>query len=351
MKLRKILIACLFVLMFAACSSKKDLIIIPREDTIKALQTVGDSRFTMKIPEGWVVETMGEFQNFGLRAYDPTNPKRAIFYYGTMSPWMKSEEAKAFWAWYAASGYPNSSVYADAPVLYDASVEGLYHSFNVFTAFAQAYGIQHEFPDFSNFEVLEQFSTATGMANVALDESTLRLRLDDNGYPIDALVTATIVDAMSYPVNGLDAGYFTAYRISGMMAPADDFMHHEARLVESLASFQYTDAYIKEGVRLIEWGTEQAKKIQETLNQTAQIMHDAWSYRNKVNDAANAKFISYIRGKAYLQDPKTGQTYEGDPAIIEDYLKDPTQYKKSDLIQIKETDPAFGQPISGVIQP
>ena len=350
MKLRKIFI--ISVLLFGtACSSKNELIIIPREDTIKALQAVGDSRFTMNIPEGWIIETMGEFQNFGLRAYDPENPNRSIFYYGTMSPWMKSEGAKDFWAWYAATGYPNSKIYADAPVLYDASVEGLYTSFNVFTEFAQTYGIQHEFPDFSSFEVLEQFQTSTEMVNYALDESTLRLRLDDNGYPIDAMVTATIVDAMAYPVNGIDAGYYTAYRISGIMAPADDFMHHEARLTESLASFQYSEAYIEEGVRLIEWGTDQAKKLQQTLNQTAQIINDAWSYRNKVNDAANAKFISYIRGKAYLQDPKTGQTYEGDPAVIEDYLKDPTRFTKSDLIEIKDTDPAFGQPISGVIKP
>lgn len=332
-------------------SNKKELIIIPREDTIKALVTVEDARFSIDIPEGWVIETTGEYATFGFRAYDPDNPKRSIFYYGKMSPFIKSEEAKEFWAWYASTGYQNSKLYADAPVLYDTSIEGLYYTFNVFTEFARTYGINHNFPDFSKLEILEQYSTPTEMSNNAIDESTLRLRIDDNGYPIDAMVTATLVDALYYPANGIDVGFYTAYRVSGIMAPADDFMHHEDRLAESLSSFRYKDEYIQEGVKLIEWETEQAKLLQKTLNQTTKLINDAWAYRNKVNDKANAQFISYLRGKAYLQDPQSGQIYEGDQATIDDYLNNPKDYKDPNLIPIDQNSPQFGQPISGVIKP
>lgn len=332
-------------------SYKKELIIIPREDTIKALVTVEDERFSMDIPEGWIIETTGQYTTFGLRAYDPENPYRSIFYYGKMSPFIKSEEAKEFWAWYASTGYPNSQLYADAPVLYDASIEGLYYTFNVFTEFAKSYGINHNFPDFSNFEVLEQYAASTEMSANALDESTLRLRIDDKGYPIDALVTGTLVDALYYPANGIDVGFYTAYRVSGIMAPADDFMHHEARLAESLASFKYKDEYIEEGVRLIEWETEQAKLLQRTLNATSKIINDTWAYRNKVNDRANANFISYIRGKAYLQDPQSGNIYEGSQAEVNNYLENKNDYKNPNLVPLDSNSEAYGQAISGVLKP
>lgn len=331
-------------------STKKELTIVPREDTITPLVKVGDERFSIDIPEGWVITTTGDYKNFGFRAYDPNEPSRSIFYYGSMSPWMKSEDAKAFWAWYAASGYPNAKVYADAPVLYNVSVEGLYSMFDTFVNYAQAYGIVHDFPSFRGAEVLEQFPISTAMADNAIDESTLRLSLSDEGFPIEALVTATLVDALSYPANGIDAGYYTAYRVCGIMAPADDFLYHQNRLSASLASFTYSESYIEEGVRQTQWQTEEALKLQNTLNETAQIINEAWSYRSLVHDKANAKFISYLRGKSYLQDPNTGQTYEGDQATVDDYLKDPKQYKNPGLVPITEDHPDFGKPVSGIIR-
>ncbi len=348
---RQSIIMIIFLLLLSGCGlGKEKLVINERVATIKQLVTIEDSRFTMQIPEGWVYETVGEFQNFGLRAYDPDNPHRSIFYYGTMSPWLKSEQAKSFWTWYAQSGYPQAQMYADSPVLYDISVEGLYYSFNIFTYFAQAYGINHNFYQFNDFDVVEQFSTSTAMAPYALDESTLRLNMkDNNGYPIEALVTATIVDAMSYPANGIDAGYYTAYRVSGIIAPADDMIYHEELLTQALGSFSYKQEYIDQGVELIEWGTEQAIQMQQTLNETSQIIHDSWAYRNKVVDSANAEFISYIRGKGYLQDPNSGEIFEADQSFVDDYLKDPNQYNRTDLVPLEAGAPGYGQPVTGVI--
>lgn len=348
---RQSIILVIFMLCLSGCGlGKEKLVINDREDTIKPLVTIGDSRFTMQIPQGWDYQTLGDFQNFGIRVYDPTNPNRTIFFYGTMSPWLKSEGAKSFWIWYAQSGYPGAQLYADAPVLYDASVAGLYYSFDVFAAFAQVYGIVHDFYSFSNFEIIEGFSTSTAMAPYAIDETTLRLNMKgDNDYPIEAIVTATLTDAMSYPANGIDAGYYTAYRVSGIIAPTDDMIYHQELLTESLASFQFTQEYIDQGVELIEWGTEQALQIQQTLNQTSQIINDSWEYRNKVVDAANAEFISYIRGKGYLEDPDTGEIFEADQSFVDNYLKDPNQYNRTNLVPLESGAPGYGQPVTGVI--
>ena len=79
---RQSIIMIIFLLLLSGCGlGKEKLVINERVATIKQLVTIEDSRFTMKIPEGWVYETVGDFQNFGLRAYDPDNPHRSIFYY------------------------------------------------------------------------------------------------------------------------------------------------------------------------------------------------------------------------------------------------------------------------------
>ena len=68
------------------------------------LQDYNGGFFTIKIPENWVMETTGEYENFGFRAHDPDCPGRQIFFYGNMQPFLKSTEAKEFWTNYLAGG-------------------------------------------------------------------------------------------------------------------------------------------------------------------------------------------------------------------------------------------------------
>jgi hypothetical protein len=325
--------------------------IVPREDTIPELVMVADARFSMKIPKGWVIETTGEFETFGFRVYDPNQPTRTIFYYGKMNNWLKSYAAKEFWEWYTATGSAAASVYADAPVLSNANIEELYYAFDEFAAYARKHGIQHNFPKFTNFEVIETFNTPTAMAPYAIDESTLRLQMrDQNNFPIDAMVTGTLVNAMTTYANGIDTGFYYAYRVSGIMAPADDFLYHHDRLTESLASFQYKEEYIKQGVALIEWGTQKALEMSRTLNETSEIINSSWDYRNQVVDKTNAEFISYLRGNHYVLDSDTNTIYELSGSDLTKFEDNRDKYKQN-LTIIDEKHPAFGQPISGIIKP
>jgi hypothetical protein len=69
----------------------------------------------MNLPAGWVLEPVGEYENFGFRAYDPNNPARQIFFYGNMKYFLKSNAGKDAWATYLAyGGYGDAQVFADA---------------------------------------------------------------------------------------------------------------------------------------------------------------------------------------------------------------------------------------------
>ena len=58
------------------------------------LQPFDGGFFSMDLPKGWVLEPVGEYENFGFRAYDPNNPGRQIFFYGNMKYFMKSDEGR-----------------------------------------------------------------------------------------------------------------------------------------------------------------------------------------------------------------------------------------------------------------
>ncbi len=72
--------------------------------------------FSVMLPEGWRIQTMGQYTTLVSVPGNPNNRNFEIFYYGNLSPLLKSHDAKANWANYInQGGYPNARLYADAP--------------------------------------------------------------------------------------------------------------------------------------------------------------------------------------------------------------------------------------------
>jgi len=70
-----------------------------------------------------------------------------------------------------------------------------------------------------------------------------------------------------------------------------------------------------------------------------------------VNDAANAEFITYLRGKTYLQDPDSGQLYEADNELVDQIMQNPDDFDVPKLEILPQGSPAYSQVISGVLKP
>jgi len=122
MKKKRILFLGILVIamIFSACSKTggNELKIDPAPEVNVKLQSYDGDFFSMKLPKGWEIHTVGEYENFGFRAYDPDKPSRQMFFYGNMKYFMKSSEGKEAWNRYMAEGgYADAGVYADAPVL------------------------------------------------------------------------------------------------------------------------------------------------------------------------------------------------------------------------------------------
>ena len=159
-----------------------------------------------------------------------------------------------------------------------------------------------------------------------------------------------MVDSLSYPANGVDAGYYTVYVITGVTAPADEFAGLQPILSSALASFRFTDSYIRQGVSQINWETEQAQAIGKTLSEAADSYNDAWHQRNKVNDALSQKRSDATLGYETLKDPVTGETYKADAGFYDEYAKNKDDWSNPNLELVKDNDyDAYSQPVSGYI--
>lgn len=315
------------------------------------LSEVSNEVYSMKIPEGWKMETTGEYETFGFRLYDPNNTARQIFYYGKFSPFLKSNEEKQFWINYIANGgYSTSKYLADAYVLNPVNIETFYSTFDNFVAYAKDYGIVHNFPVLGKYNLVERLSYSTPMANVAKDEAILRISLEQNNIPCEALLAGSVVDAMSYYAGGIDAGYYTVYMVSGIIAPSDEFILLEKTLTESLGSFSFTKDYIDAGVAQNKWETEKALEIGKMLSEANDSYNNAWYERQKSYDALSQKRSDSNLGYDRLYDKVTGDTYKAELGFYDEYKTNKEEYSNPNLELVPDSDyELYGRPISGYI--
>lgn len=308
--------------------------------------------FAMQIPEGWVIETVGEFETMGLRLYDPQVPARQIFFYGKMHPFMKSEQGRQAWVRYLQEGGfgGDSQLYATAPVLNEPTAAAFFQTFDEFTAFAVANGINHQFPSLTGLEVLESAPRGSGMSQVALDDSVVRALFTQDGLPCEGLLATSVVDLMTAYMYGVDAGHYAAYATAGITAPADEFGQLEGLLAQSLSTFRYEDAYIQQGVAQNAWETEVALEVGRTMAAAADSYNQAWAARQRTNDTLSQKRSDATLGYDRLFDPDTGETYRADLGFWDQYDIHREEYTNPDLQLVPEdAHDLYGTPVTGYI--
>ena len=107
--------------------------ILPASIPSLELEELSNDFFTVSLPKGWVMETMGAYIRFGFRAYDPANPARQIFYYGKMEPFIKSYAAREIYEDMDAMGSMNPGFFSEAPVLEPSTIDELFRKFGTIT--------------------------------------------------------------------------------------------------------------------------------------------------------------------------------------------------------------------------
>lgn len=245
--------------------------------------------FTVMLPEGWQIQTMGEYSTFGFRAWDAENPDYEIFYYGNINPFLKSEEAKQWNENVSKMTQANSTyhLFADTPVADENDVSTIFYNFYAFRNLVEKYtGIYFtsdiSIPKLRNFAVIEQIPIQTALSSACSSEALIYASLQsDNKTNCYGKFSASIYSGPSYMQDEIDMSLIAALGVTGVIAPQSDFAQVEELLSQAVFSLTFTQKYVDEA---IEAGEDDFNRAMVN-NQTTQAAFDAY----------NAAWDAYIR--------------------------------------------------------
>ncbi len=241
--------------------------------------------FSVMLPEGWQIQTMGQYTTFGFRAWDPQNPDYEIFYYGNLGPLNKSYDAKNGWASYIGNmGFPNAELYYDAPVVTMDSASSVFYTFDALQAISDKYGFGFSLPALNNLMPQKSVPIETAFAQATTGESMMFAGVrGSNGGACGGMFMASLWNTNPYYVGGVDMTPTSAMHVTGVIAPTEDFLNVEATLTQAVFSLRFTEKYIQDAIAY-------SKAVREAA------MADN-AARQAVFDKANKAWSEYFRGE------------------------------------------------------
>lgn len=240
--------------------------------------------FSLMLPEGWQLFTMGDYTGFGFRAWDPMNPDYEIFYYGSLSPLNKSYENKQNWRSYVGFyGIPLAELNADAPVVDMNAASSLFPCFADLQAISIKHGLGLSFPALDNFTPLQLIPVQTVFASISTSEEIVFASLTGpGGGDCRGKFAASLGGTLPFYVGGVDMSPASALNVIGVIAPRETFLKLEDVLTQAVSSLRFTDQYIQDGIA-----------YSRSIGQAAMANNEAlWA----VFDEYTRQWTAYFRG-------------------------------------------------------
>ena len=103
----------------------KNIKIVKSEASKIELEDYKTNEFSIKIPKGWKVDTLGDYIHYTIKVYNPDKPLYQFFLNMKTEGYNKSEDAKRWQQKY----YPND-MFAKTSVIATKDTEGFYKIFN-----------------------------------------------------------------------------------------------------------------------------------------------------------------------------------------------------------------------------
>ena len=251
--------------------------------------------FSVMLPEGWQIQTMGQYTTFGFRAWNPQNPDYEIFYYGNLGPLNKSYDAKNGWAGYIGNmGFPNAELNYDAPVVTMDSGSSVFYVFDALQAVSDKYGFGFSLPALNNLMPQKSVPIETTFAQATTGESMMFAGVrGSNGGACGGMFMASLWNTNPYYVGGVDMTPTSAMHVTGVIAPVEDFLNVEATLTQAVFSLRFTEKYIQDAIA-----------YSKAVGEAAMADNAA---RQAVFDKANRAWSEYFRGGSTIDNDKLNE--------------------------------------------
>ena len=240
--------------------------------------------FSVMLPEGWQIQTMGQYTTFGFRAWNPQNPDYEIFYYGNLGPLNKSYDAKNGWASYIGNmGFPNAELNYDAPVVTMDSASSVFYVFDALQAVSDKYGFGFSLPALNDIMPQKSIPIETAYVQATTGESMMFAGVrGSNGGACGGMFMASLWNTNPYYVGGVDMTPTSAMHVTGVIAPTENFLNVEATLTQAVFSLRFTEEYIQDAIA-----------YSKAVGEAAMADNAA---RQAVFDKANKAWSEYFRG-------------------------------------------------------
>ena len=301
--------------------------------------------FTARIPEGWSVSYGGKDMYFWIKIYDPNDPCMQVFTLLKADALLKSEAELNFYKSNKLLGY---NFAADSFVV--NSVEDFYKNFMEYCSFTAEWNSLgffydgFEYPQISEFEVIESFDNETYLPIDPIDNKILHASFNDTLSQCkgEGMFSGTLYSALDMYYGGVNAGFNAMYNVNGVTASYGMLNEYLDVLLKILNSIQYTDIFLQTVAANQAQSMEAARSLNSTLQATSDIITSGWNARQKTYDVASAKYSDAIMGYETVYDIETGEVYKAFNGFMD--------IEGVDQFYQPATDDMYSLPISGYIE-
>ncbi|MGN1357939.1 MAG: hypothetical protein ACI4WU_01090 [Bacilli bacterium] len=306
-------------------SLKDNVKIVASETSLLKLEDYSSDVFSMKKPEGWIVDASGSGMYYAIRVYDPDNTNNQVFLQLKMQPLLKSDAGKQHWIDYASLGNADAwKLFTQAVVLDPPTTENFYKKFDEIATYQKnMVGLElanANFPKFSNFTKIEEAESNSSMKSLALDSKVIRGTFTgDNGKEGEGLFLASIVNFGDLYWFGVDYSYYMVYDIMAITADKDNFINYMDILSKSINSIEFTDSYVKKTIDDGNAQTQQALALNASMQKAYDSYNQAWENRQTSYDIISQKQSDATLGYERVYDTDTGEIYKAYNGFTDDY--------------------------------
>ncbi|MBR6022690.1 MAG: hypothetical protein IK066_09790 [Kiritimatiellae bacterium] len=293
--------------------------------------------FGMQVPEGWTVSSGGFDLLHWIHAWDPKRPELGVFTLLKTECLLMNRQSKAFYE--PKRGFGLYAMFADMIVA--EKVEDFYAQFMEFCAFAAKWEKSYQgfaFPQIAGFELVEKKAARTAMSGVALDDAVLRGTFSDalTKHRGEGLFTGTLCRGVVFG----NVGCNMMYNISGVTAPEGELGEYAGALAKVLGSVEYTEAFVATAMRDQQITAQGAARLNQTLQETSDLVVRGWEERQKGFDARVGKRADATLGYERVVDER-GDVYRA----YNGFMDNPEASKGFRAAP----DEAYSRPLAGTI--
>lgn len=196
--------------------------------------------FSLLIPKGWRLETLGEYAAWGMKLYDPNDKSCQLFLWNYMAPFHRSTTARQVW------GKVNE-VIGNGPVLSSIDVIGVLNCWNYCGQYQAYYEGRKYFDDLYDVSIMGGIyydGYYSKYWNDAVESACLAHCTSEFGDDCFLSMTTALVN-LDVARQAGNYAFYTGFDMTGIMAPTDRYGDVFEDLLTCLKSIRFTEQYIQ----------------------------------------------------------------------------------------------------------